>query len=465
MDRSVAPIGLAIALRGSGLRLAGPLGAGSGGPRWSATDDDGARWVLTVVPARGADRARRRAAALAGLDHPHLTRLGTVVDLPDGAVVLAHAAVPGIDLVTLAAARGALRPGEVVGLLVPVAHALAALHRAGLSHGDVSPANVVVADGRAVLVDLVHGGDAGEHGTAGFAAPERLDAAGPAGDVHALARVGLALLGPAEPARGPAAARAHDGVAATGVTAPGDAADVEAALRAVLGRAVHDDPGRRGTAQGLAAAMVAVCTPEAADLPDPAVLARLALRRLAGPGGEGARAGVGRGAATPDGVTTRRRAARGRHRRRRAGWVGGWAAGSVVAVVGVALAGAAAAGVLQPAGATTGPVGPLAAATRLTVARTAALATLDRPALAGVTLPGSPAASADRELLAALVRGGRVPAVEQLAVLVRPGAGPHRVVTGSWMLTAEGARYSQVELVLGSTPAGWRVAEVRPSAP
>ena len=40
-------------------------------------------------------------------------------------------------------------------MLVPLADALAAVHRAGLAHGDVTPANVLfAADGRPVLGDL-----------------------------------------------------------------------------------------------------------------------------------------------------------------------------------------------------------------------------------------------------------------------------------------------------------------------
>lgn len=53
-------------------------------------------------------------------------------------------------------AGSTLRQGAVTaGIVAQVAEAVAALHRAGLAHGDVKPANVVVAerDGRAVLID------------------------------------------------------------------------------------------------------------------------------------------------------------------------------------------------------------------------------------------------------------------------------------------------------------------------
>src|SRR4051812_40380352 len=50
--------------------------------------------------------------------------------------------------------RGTLRAGEVVTLVVPVARALAALHRRGLVHGAVVPGNVALdVTGRPVLCE------------------------------------------------------------------------------------------------------------------------------------------------------------------------------------------------------------------------------------------------------------------------------------------------------------------------
>src|SRR4051794_16820807 len=67
-------------------------------------------------------------------------------------VVAARRSTAG--LAALLDRRGALRAGEVVTLVVPVARALAALHRRGLVHGAVVPGNVALdVTGRPVLCE------------------------------------------------------------------------------------------------------------------------------------------------------------------------------------------------------------------------------------------------------------------------------------------------------------------------
>ncbi|HWS56952.1 MAG TPA: hypothetical protein VN257_00300, partial [Actinotalea sp.] len=373
---------------------------------------------------------------------------------------------------TLAAGRGGLRPGEVVGLLVPVARALAVLHAAGLTHGDVAPANVVVGTGPPVLVDLVHGSDPGEHGTPGFAAPERPAGATPDGDVHALARLGLSLLG--------------DGASSR--------EDRAVEVRAVLDHASDPVPGRRGGADAVAQRLLDACPPEQVDLPEPAVLARLALRGLdRGPAGAVAgSAGVA--------AATVRRPRRGRHRRRLGRTVRPVVAGlAAVLVVGAwGMFGPWVPGRPAPVGAeaaVTDP-GPVVAARLLTAQRTAALRSGDADALARVTVPGSPAARADLELLEVIERAGGAPDVVTVTTVARPGPadGPAAVCRGAGNLagipaaqvpgrldagsvrcatvvlrtstrSAAGVRSAEVELVLLGTAAGWRVEQVRPTGP
>jgi hypothetical protein len=132
------------------------------------------------------DAARARSAALAGVGHP-----GVAVPLrilaKDGGVVIAH--VPqfeGTDIATLLAGRGSLRAGECVTLGTAVAHALAAMHAAGLAHGDISAANVMISDDRVVLVDTIAGAQPQELGTVPYSAPERAQGATPECDMYSL---------------------------------------------------------------------------------------------------------------------------------------------------------------------------------------------------------------------------------------------------------------------------------------
>lgn len=213
-----------------------------------------------LVPGADPDLLQREAEALARVSSPFVVRLRGV--LLDGTVlVLDHAA--GGTLGRLLARRGTLDPGEVVTVLVPVALGLAAAHAAGLVHGDVSPASVLLtADGMPLLVDL--GAAPGEQRPVG-AAPGSLDPAVPAGapvtpasDVWALGALGLRLLGLPLPAPGRPAPPAP---VPTAAVPPLFSPAVPPALLAALTAAVHPDPGARPTATDLARTLQQSCTP------------------------------------------------------------------------------------------------------------------------------------------------------------------------------------------------------------
>lgn len=471
---------LARALARAGLEPGGPLGAGAGGPRWAARDSAGRGWAVTVVPADALvrDELRRRVAALAGLEHQHVARVAPLLELRDGTAAVLQAEVPGPDLQTVAGARGAWRPGEVATIVVPLAEALAALHAIGIAHGDVAPGNVVLGpDGRPVLVDLVLGAAATEAGTPGLAAPERRGGATAAADVHALARLGLALLGAGEGG----GEGGGDGGAQHGTNG---GADDAAPLVAVLSAAAATDPAARPSAARLAADVYAACPPEPVRTPDAAVLARLALRRLAVPPDDSTIRLVTPSAGRP----------RGRHRqpRSRRGVVAVVAAGLALAGV-VAGAGhgrpaepGAPGSVGSPAAAVVrgaGSTDPVTAAIRLTRDRAAALAEGDSPALAAVTVPGSPAAAADAVVAGEAWRrtptGGGVEVSEARLLDVAPGTptvARVAVTARAWVRTGEPADRTgsaepspepspesvTVVLVLNRTADGWRVSAVEP---
>jgi serine/threonine-protein kinase len=96
--------------------------------------------------------------------------------------------------------------GRIVDVLAAIAEGLAVLHRAGLSHLDLKPANVMLCDDRVVLIDfgltradMLAKTDGRAHGTAEYVAPEvvRGDLAsdsGPLVDLYALGIVAFEMI-------------------------------------------------------------------------------------------------------------------------------------------------------------------------------------------------------------------------------------------------------------------------------
>ena len=266
----------------AGYDVTGMLGAGSGGEVWLGRDRGTGEQVALkrVRPGAGLvgrDRLRREAAALAGLTHPHVLRLRSVVgclDTPDDLVLVLDAALGG-SLARLFARQGPRPAGQVATVLVAVAEALAAVHRAGLAHGDVTPSNVLVtADGRPVLGDLGsarlgagppraggapllpdgHGPGGEPVGTPGYADPAGAD--GPAADVHGLAATCFFLLTGRPPYDVSGARVPADG----GFSVAGDLATRR--LMTVLDTALHPDPGHRPDAAALGRAAFDAALPE-----------------------------------------------------------------------------------------------------------------------------------------------------------------------------------------------------------
>ncbi|MEW6073063.1 MAG: protein kinase [Planctomycetota bacterium] len=159
--------------------------------------------VKTLAPSRRADPAARAALAAeaeAGerIRNPSLVRvLGAELAGENPVLVLQY--VPGRSLREILDAEGRLPEPLVRGTGAQLAGALAALHEAGIVHGDVKPENARLdAEGRAVLLDLgfaVHGGSeglavppAGHAGSLAYLSPERAEGGAPAptADVFAL---------------------------------------------------------------------------------------------------------------------------------------------------------------------------------------------------------------------------------------------------------------------------------------
>ncbi len=140
-------------------QILGRLGAGGLGEVFRARDTVHGRTVaLKVVPAAvSADPVRaaslkKLAAALSNVSHPGLAELYECGEA-ERELFLASEYVPGQTLVEVTAGRG-LHPRRATGIALEIVEALAALHAAGLTHGDLRPDNIVITPkGHAKLID------------------------------------------------------------------------------------------------------------------------------------------------------------------------------------------------------------------------------------------------------------------------------------------------------------------------
>lgn len=185
-------------------RLGELLGRGGMGRVWLAEDEVLRRRVaLKEVVLSGLVSEDARASALsearaaARLDHVGAVRIHDLVEDPDGNPWIVMELLSGRTLAQALQAEGSLPVAEVrrIGLLL--LDVLDAVHRAGLLHRDVKPANVFLCDdGRVVLTDfgiactvddttLPAGGLAG---SPAYMSPERArdDEIGPASDLFSL---------------------------------------------------------------------------------------------------------------------------------------------------------------------------------------------------------------------------------------------------------------------------------------
>ena len=323
-----------------------PLDQGGDASVWAGRRHiTGERVALKVLHPRfpgAAEAARREAALLAAVDHPHVLRIVELVEV-GSALVLVLPLAEGGDLGQLIRARGVLEPGEVVTACAPVAQALASIHARGLAHGDVTPSNVLLtAEGLPLLADLGVARMAGEWpeevgATAGHAAPEVLAGhpSGPAADVYGLATVAVLALTGRPPSR------------------PFSLPGIAPATAGALGRALDHDPHRRPSASTLASTLFAMADPEAIVLTPTAAGGGPASSPLAGPspadsaaGTQRPRHGAHRARAAPADKPAAPEPRLGRRGRRSGSTAPAGAAGAVAAASGAE----AAAGTSAPGG-------------------------------------------------------------------------------------------------------------------
>jgi tRNA A-37 threonylcarbamoyl transferase component Bud32 len=134
------------------------LSAGGEASVFEAEDPRLGRRVAVKLRPLPEDRAQRssqlqEARALAALSHPLIMQLHDVLELPD-ALALVLELVRGRDLASLLEATE-VTPGMAVHIGLDLCSALAAAHDAGIVHGDLKAANVLVTrDGHLKLFDF-----------------------------------------------------------------------------------------------------------------------------------------------------------------------------------------------------------------------------------------------------------------------------------------------------------------------
>ena len=183
------------------------LGAGGMGEVYEAHDRQLNRRVAVKVIRHNvaADYLLREGRALAAIHHAGVVTVHTM-GRHRGIAFLVLERVQGISLDRLIEERRKygerFAVGEAIELLVAVADALTTVHRAGLTHRDVKPANVMLAPGgRVVLMDfglvLPHADRAGHRTVAGsldYMAPEALTGELAEGAAHLVDVYGLGVL-------------------------------------------------------------------------------------------------------------------------------------------------------------------------------------------------------------------------------------------------------------------------------
>ncbi|MFG3558098.1 protein kinase [Micromonospora sp. NPDC047557] len=254
-------------------RLIDQIGSGGMSVIWRARDEVLDRVVALKVlapslaaDARFRDMVREEARAAAQLVHPHVTAVhdyGETVD-PDGSITsfVVMELLSGEEL-ELRLTEGPLPWPEAVELGAQVADALAAAHRLGIVHRDITPANVMMTAMGVKVLDFGiatrigapdEDEDGGTFGTPAYVAPERLHGAPaqPATDVYSLG----VLLHEALTGRPPYPADTWEQLSAALASGPAptlaSVPELPAAVARLCLRSLSQDPADRPTARQLA---------------------------------------------------------------------------------------------------------------------------------------------------------------------------------------------------------------------
>jgi hypothetical protein len=250
-------------------RIESVLGAGGMATVYRATDLRLDRQVALKVlvanlsaDAQFAARFDREARAMASFSHPNVA---AVYDVEPGDPTTGREPFyvmefcAGGSLADRLRASGRLPPAALVPMVVAISDALAELHRRGIIHRDVKPANILFTDDRPKLADFGIARSEGPSdrppltlpgatlGTLPYLAPELLlgHPPSPASDVYALGVTIFQALTGQDPSPSPSAGAIGASASLVPLTVSAAAPDLGTAFDAPLAQALDPDPDRR----------------------------------------------------------------------------------------------------------------------------------------------------------------------------------------------------------------------------
>lgn len=137
-----------------GYELGGIVHMSALGPLWAATSSSGESVLISVYSSTFGESTLERWRAWSTITSPCVARLVDVVRHEDGRWALIQERVDGRPL-DLLLGSDQLRPrGIREKIIEDLRCGVRALHAAGIVHGDIAPANIIVNGGKAVIVDL-----------------------------------------------------------------------------------------------------------------------------------------------------------------------------------------------------------------------------------------------------------------------------------------------------------------------
>ncbi|HEU5163126.1 MAG TPA: serine/threonine-protein kinase [Thermoanaerobaculia bacterium] len=232
--------GMGEVYRADDLKLGQPVALKFLSPSFGATRDSLARLYEEV-------RLGRQVA------HPNVCRIYDVVEFDQHPCIVMEY-VDGEDLASLLERIGRLTQRKAAAISRDLCEGLAASHHAGIIHGDLKPANIMIdGRGRARVMDFglsrraTEAGGATLAGTPAYMAPEQLEGGPPsaAADVYALGLIGYELFTGEKAREGRSLADFRANAAKRVIPPSAQGVHIDPAIEAIILDCLDPDPSRR----------------------------------------------------------------------------------------------------------------------------------------------------------------------------------------------------------------------------